>query len=145
MYNAKGELIGHTEFDEINESTGTLKFFNIIQDILNILEYGGVFVVDELTNRMHPLLAKFIIELFQSEMNKKAQLIFTTHEVTLMNNKSMRRDEIVLVEKNKYGESTINSLADFKIRSDATFQKDYLAGKYGAIPVTKKEANNEAK
>ena len=65
----------------------------------------------------------------------KAHIIFTTHDISLMNRKQMRRDEIAFVEKNEKGESTVYTLADIKARSDASFSKDYMSGKYGAIPI----------
>lgn len=91
--------------------------------------------MDEMSARLHPILTKFIVDLFQGKMNKEAQLIFTTHDISLMNRKQFRRDEIAFVEKNKKGESILYTLADIKARSDASFAKDYMAGKYGAIPV----------
>ena len=64
-------------------------------------------------------------------------MIFTTHDISLLNNTQFRRDEIVFVDKNEHGESTLYSLSDLKVRDDATFSKDYLQGKYGAIPIIK--------
>ena len=64
-----------------------------------------------------------------------AQLIFATHNTLIMNKKMLRRDQIYLIEKDKYGESELYSLLDYKkIRSDASYDKDYLLGKYGAVP-----------
>lgn len=135
VYNDKGDVVGEEKFDLSMESSGTIRYFSFIQYILNIIERGGVFIVDEISARLHPILTKFIVDLFQGKMNKDAQLIFTTHDVSLMNRKQFRRDEIAFVEKNKMGESTLYTLADIKARSDASFSKDYMAGKYGAIPV----------
>lgn len=138
-YDSCGKIIGQEEFSMEMESSGTIRYFSFIQYILNIIERGGVFVVDEMSARLHPILAKFIVDLFQSEENKKAQLIFTTHDTSLMNNKQFRRDEIAFVEKNRRGESSVYTLADIKVRSDASFSKDYMNGKYGAIPVIREE------
>ena len=135
VYNDKGEVIREEKFELNMESSGTNRYFSFIQYILNIIENGGVFIVDEMSARLHPILTKFIVDLFQGKMNKEAQLIFTTHDVSLMNRNQFRRDEIAFVEKNKKGESTLYTLADIKARSDASFAKDYMAGKYGAIPV----------
>lgn len=135
VYNDAGEVVREEKFELNMESSGTNRYFSLIQYILNVIEDGGVFIVDEMSARLHPILTKFIVDLFQGKMNKEAQLIFTTHDISLMNRKQFRRDEIAFVEKNKKGESTLYTLADIKARSDASFAKDYMAGKYGAIPV----------
>ncbi len=135
VYNDAGEIIREEKFSLNMESSGTNRYFSFIQYVLNIIEDGGVFIVDEMSARLHPILTKFIVDLFQGKMNKNAQLIFTTHDISLMNRNQFRRDEIAFVEKNKKGESSLYTLADIKVRSDASFAKDYMAGKYGAIPV----------
>lgn len=135
VYNDDGEIIRLEKFELNMESSGTNRYFSFIQYILNIIEDGGVFIVDEMSARLHPILTKFIVDLFQGKMNNEAQLIFTTHDISLMNRNQFRRDEIAFVEKNKKGESSLYTLADIKARSDASFAKDYMAGKYGAIPV----------
>ena len=135
VYNDAGNIVKQEEFDLREESSGTIRYFSFIQYILNMMDKGGVFIVDEISARLHPVLTKFIVDLYQSEKNKKAQLIFTTHDISLMNRKQFRRDEIAFVDKNKRGESSIYTLADIRARSDASFSKDYLYGKYGAIPV----------
>ena len=139
VHNREGKIIRKEQFDLNMESSGTIRYFSFIQYVLNMIEYGGVFIVDELSARLHPVLTKFIVDLFQSKRNSKAQLIFTTHDLSLMNKEQMRRDEVAFVDKNKRGESTIYTLADIKIRSDASFSKDYLYGKYGAIPMVKRD------
>lgn len=135
VYNENNEPTGTIKFNIEMESSGTIRFFNYIQHIVRIIDKGGVFIVDELSARMHPLLTKLIVDMFQSSYNEKAQLIFTTHDITMLNRDQFRRDEIIFVEKNQKGESTLSALSDFKVREDATFNKDYLNGKYGAIPV----------
>lgn len=137
VYDSSGSKTGTKVFDLRQESTGTLRFLSFIQRILMLLEDGGVFVVDELSARLHPLLTKFIVDMFQSSVNKKsAQLIFTTHDISLLNKEQFRRDEVLFVDKNERGESVVYSLADLKtVRQDATYNKDYFSGKYGAIPV----------
>lgn len=135
VYDDKGVIVKQEEFDMREESSGTIRYFSFIQYILNMMDNGGVFIVDEISARLHPVLTKFIVDLYQSEKNKKAQLVFTTHDISLMNRKQFRRDEIAFVDKNERGESSIYTLADIRARSDASFSKDYLYGKYGAIPV----------
>ena len=92
--------------------------------------------VDELSIKLHPLLLKFIIDLFY-EKESASQLIYTTHDTTLMDKKFFRRDQIWFVQKDEFGYSELFALSDFKVRSDASFEKDYLAGVYGGIPLLK--------
>ena len=100
-----------------------------------ILNDKSIFV-DELNVKLHPLLLKFIIDLFYTERSM-AQLIYTTHDTTLMDKKFFRRDQIWFVQKDEFGYSELLALSDFKVRSDASFEKDYLAGVYGGIPLLK--------
>ncbi len=78
---------------------------------------------------------KFIIDLFYE--NSTAQLIYTTHDTTLMDKKFFRRDQIWFVQKDEYGYSELAALSDFKVRPDASFERDYLSGVYGGIPLLK--------
>lgn len=135
IYDKNGKITGEKLFDLRQESSGTLRFLAYIQNIIDMISKGGVFIVDEMSARLHPLLTKLIVDIFCSEQNKKAQLIFTTHDISLLNNNQFRRDEVVFVEKNERGESGLYALSDLKVREDATFNKDYLQGKYGAIPI----------
>ena len=135
IYDEAGNVVGEKLFDLRQESTGTLRFLAYIQNIIEMISRGGVFIVDEMSARLHPLLTKLIVDIFCSSQNKKAQLIFTTHDISLLNYNQFRRDEVVFVDKNERGESTLYALSDLKVREDATFSKDYLQGKYGAIPI----------
>lgn len=135
IYDETGNVVGEKLFDLRQESTGTLRFLAYIQNIIEMISNGGVFIVDEMSARLHPLLTKLIVDIFCSSQNKKAQLIFTTHDISLLNNNQFRRDEVVFVDKNERGESSLYALSDLKVREDATFNKDYLQGKYGAIPI----------
>ncbi len=137
VYNENGDIIGEKDFGLDQESTGTIRFLAYIQNVVEMISRGGVFVVDEMSARLHPLLTKLIVDIIQSSKNETAQLIFTTHDISLLNHNQFRRDEIVFVDKNKMGESTLYALSDLKVREDATFSKDYLQGKYGAIPIFK--------
>ena len=124
------------------ESAGTLKMISLFPKLQGILRNGGVFFVDELNARLHPLLLRnFVLAFLNPELNRKhAQLVFTTHDAWLLSQDFFRRDEIWFVEKDARGISTLYSLADFvdedgvKIRKDESFEKNYLLGKYGAIP-----------
>ncbi len=125
-----------------NESQGTLEMFSLYPSIQEVLENGSVLFVDELNTKLHPLLVRNIIHTFLNpEINKKnAQLIFTTHDVWQMENDLLRRDEIWFTEKDSNGVSKLFSLAEIsdpegnKIRKDENYEKNYLNGKYGAIP-----------
>ena len=135
IYDETGNVVGEKLFDLHQESTGTLRFLAYIQNVIEMISKGGVFIVDEMSARLHPLLTKLIVDIFCSSQNTKAQLIFTTHDISLLNNNQFRRDEVVFIDKNERGESSLYALSDLKVREDATFNKDYLQGKYGAIPI----------
>ncbi|MCM1112998.1 MAG: ATP-binding protein [Muribaculum sp.] len=118
------------------ESEGTIKSIMLyIYARIAVLSNRSLFV-DELNIKLHPLLLKFIIDLFY-ENDSSAQLIYTTHDTTLMDKKFFRRDQIWFVQKDDFGYSELVALSDFKVRSDASFEKDYLAGVYGGIPLLK--------
>ncbi|MDF2651271.1 MAG: abortive infection protein [Paenibacillus sp.] len=124
------------------ESEGTKKFLSLVGPIIDKLEHGGLLIIDELDAKMHPLLTRKIVELFNSyDINyHHAQLIYVTHDVTNLSNMLFRRDQLWFVEKNGRGSSDLYSLADYrdednkKTRKDATYAKEYLLGKYGGIP-----------
>ncbi len=143
----------HTVYDENNkpadsvnfdlyqkESRGTAKFFNLAGYLIDAVRNGKIIVIDEIGTMMHTLLSKAIVLYFNSEQNRKAQLIFTTHDTNLLDNELLRRDQIYFTEKDKYGAGRLYSLADFKtadqqkIRKDADYEANYLRGRYGAIP-----------
>ncbi len=129
------------------ESNGTMKMFHLFDFFMDALKNGMVLFVDELDAKLHPLLTKYIINLFHnSEKNiGNGQLIYSTHDTVNLNKETFRRDEIWFAEKDKNGISEIYSLSDYimedengnakKVRNDATYNKDYLTGRYGAIPV----------
>lgn len=119
-----------------SESEGTIKSIMLfIYARTAILNNCSIFA-DELNIKLHPLLLKFIIDLFYNN-SSMAQLIYTTHDTTLMDKKFFRRDQIWFVQKDEFGYSELSALSDFKVRSDASFEKDYLAGVYGGIPLIK--------
>jgi len=129
------------EFDFMeDESNGTKRFFALAGEILRAFGAGRTMVVDEIECSMHPLLVRKMIEIFQSpKANPKgAQLVFATHDSTLMDQTLLRRDQIWLVEKNKNGASQLRSLYDLdpdeRPRNTEAFQRNYLAGRYGGVP-----------
>ena len=129
------------------ESNGTRKMFHLFDFFMDALKNGMVLFVDELDAKLHPLLTRYITNLFHNgETNKgNGQLIYSTHDTVNLNKETFRRDEIWFAEKDKDGISEIYALSDYildddknvgkKVRNDATYNKDYLTGRYGAIPV----------
>lgn len=115
------------------ESEGTIKSIMLFIYARNAILHNKAIFVDELNIKLHPLLLKFIIDLFYDDKSS-AQLIYTTHDTTLMDKKFFRRDQVWFVQKDQFGYSELVALSDFKVRSDASFEKDYLAGVYGGIP-----------
>lgn len=124
------------EFNLIEESSGTIRFLSYLNNVIEILEKGGVFIIDEIGSSLHPLLTEFIIHLFHNpEINKgNAQLIFTTHDSKLLDTSILRRDQIWFTERKTDGSTELYSLHDFKIRKDLNIEKGYLQGKFNAIP-----------
>lgn len=148
LIDAVHEKIGSEEMAKIplsQESAGTLKMFSLYPDLQEVLQNGGVFFVDEINARLHPLLVRnFIFTFLNPKLNvNHAQLVFTTHDTWQLSNQLLRRDEIWFTEKDELGLSTLYSLADFvdedgtRIRKDESYEKNYLLGKYGAIPALK--------
>jgi len=121
---------------ETAESHGTKKFFQIAGPVLDALEQGSVMIVDELDSQLHPLLSLALLHLFHSpETNPRhAQLIFATHDTLLLRHGRLRRDQIWFVEKDRQESSRLYSLAEIKVRKDEAFDKNYLDGRYGAVP-----------
>ena len=152
----KVELIHRGENNELKalplelESNGTRKMFHLFDFFMDALRNGMVLFIDELDAKLHPLLTRYIINLFHnSETNiGNGQLIYSTHDTVNLNKDTFRRDEIWFTEKNRDGVSEMYALSDYiiddedgnnksgkKVRNDATYNKDYLTGRYGAIPV----------
>lgn len=122
---------------EKDESSGTKKYFALSGPILETLINGEILIIDELANKLHPNLTCKLMELFNSkEYNpKNAQLIFNTHDTNLLSSGIFRRDQIWFTEKDRYGASIAYSLANFKnVRKEDNFEKNYVKGKYGAVP-----------
>ncbi len=136
-FDGKGNPVSTDMFDlDAQESEGTQKVFALAGPLVDALKNGKVLIIDEFDARIHPLISRAIVELFNSnETNpSNAQLIFMTHDTNLLSNKLFRRDQIWFVEKNRYGATDLYSLAEYKIRNDASFESDYIKGRYGAIP-----------
>jgi AAA15 family ATPase/GTPase len=123
------------EFQFFEESDGTQRLFDLVDMILTQRE-DIVYVVDELERSLHPKVTEQFLTLFmQAHESNRAQLIFTTHENTIMNQNLFRRDEIWFVERSRENTSKIDSLDRFKERYDMKIDKAYLDGRYGAVPI----------
>ena len=134
LYDKIGDVCGavNFSFDE-KESSGTRKLFDMSGPIFDTLEKGNVLIVDELDAKMHPLISQQIISLFNN-------LIFTTHDTHLLSTKMLRRDQIWFTEKDRSEQTDLYCLTDIvlpdgsKPRNDANYEKNYIAGRYGAVP-----------
>lgn len=139
-YNNNNQIIESTNFSmNEEESSGTRKYFALTGPILETLKNGEVLFIDELDAKLHPNLICKIVEIFNSSITNplNGQLIFNTHDTNLLSSNLFRRDQIWFTEKNRYGAASLYSLSDFKtdvVRKDDNFEKNYINGKYGAIP-----------
>jgi uncharacterized protein len=136
-FDVNKEVVSSESFDLLaDESAGTQKLFALASLLVDTLKHGQVLIIDEFDARLHPLMSRSIVELFNSnETNPhNAQLIVMTHDTNLLSNKIFRRDQIWFTEKDRYGATDLYSLAEYKVRNDASFESDYIKGKYGAIP-----------
>ncbi|EAE5710642.1 ATP-binding protein [Listeria monocytogenes] len=144
IYDDSGNVIDNIMFDsESNESSGTNEILRIAGPIADTLENGRVLILDEMDAQLHPLMANYVISLFHSSINKNnAQLIISSHNPEILSNDILRRDQIWFVEKDVTEASHLTSLINYRdkgevIRKDVNFRKNYLQGKFGAIPLLK--------
>lgn len=121
--------------DISEESDGTRKLFEFSGGWLRALKHGATLLVDELDRSLHPHMTRFLVGLFHSRSNtQNAQLVFTTHDTTLLDTDLLRRDQIWFVEKDDYQASHLYSLLEYSPRKDEALERGYLKGRYGAIP-----------
>ena len=138
QYDDEGRVVNNVPFAfNRNESEGTIKYFSLAYPIIDALDNGKRIVIDELDSRLHPLLVRRIVALFNDANTnpKGAQLLFTAHDTYLLSAGLFRRDQVWFTQKNSFGATELYSLAEYKVRSGSTFEKDYLQGKYGATPL----------
>ena len=138
VYDTVGQQSDPVVFDlDRDESEGTQKLFALSGHLLDALASGTVLIADELDSRLHPHITRRLVEMFNSrETNPRgAQLIFTTQDTNLLDRQLLRRDQIWFTEKDRQGATHLYSLAEFQgVRNDAIYEKDYIKGRYGAIP-----------
>ena len=140
---------------ELMESRGTIHLIRLLQPFIDVLDNGGVIVLDEMDASLHFEIVVSLIRIFNNkDINKNnAQLIFNTHNPIYLDGELLRHDQIVMVEKRRNDMvSEIYSLADYKLRPEERILKNYLNGKYGALPhmdleiafkhILEREANN---
>lgn len=120
-----------------DESQGTQKLYALAGPILDILHEGQILVVDELDRSLHPLLCRQIVEVFHDPKRNPhgAQLIFTTHDTSLLETAGFRRDQVWFAEKGANQVSSLTPLSDFSPRNKEAIEKGYLAGRYGGVPI----------
>lgn len=135
-YDERGNVQGSVPFIlDSQESDGTRKYFNLIGVFITAILENRVVMIDEFDARLHTLLTKSILKLFNSPQTKsKAQLLVASHDTALLDRSLLRRDQIYFVEKTKYGATEVTSLVEYKPRKESPYDKNYLEGKYGAIP-----------
>jgi len=115
------------------ESNGTQGLFNFAGPWIDVTSHDLVLLVDELDSSLHPLIVHHLVDILHKQ-SSKAQIIFTTHDTTILSQKILRRDQIWLLKKNRKFASTLYPLSDFKIREGESVEKGYLSGRYGGIP-----------
>lgn len=136
-FNEKNIEIKSEELNFLSEeSEGTQQMFALSAPIIDTLENGKVLLIDEIDASLHPILCQYLISTFNSKAKNKnnAQLIFTTHDISLLSEDLLRRDQIYFTDKNKYGATCLFSLFDIAERKGVNFAKRYMEGRYDALP-----------
>lgn len=120
-----------------SESSGTKALLQLLGPVFDKLRNGGMLIVDELNIALHPLVTKELISLFSRPDTNPghAQLIFTTHDTSMLTTGLLRRDQVWFVEKDKTGCTSLYSLSSIKSRSNDNFEKGYIDGRFGAVPM----------
>ncbi len=140
IYDKENKVVGTKSFNKDRmESEGSKKLIEMSGPIFDTLLNNKVLIVDELDAKLHPVLTRELVKVFNSQ-SRGAQLIFATHDTNLLNINLFRRDQIWLTEKNEAEATELYSLVEFKesegkkVRKDSSLEKDYMKGRYGAIP-----------
>ena len=142
-YGADGNITGTIVFDkEEQESAGSNKIIDLSGPLFTTLRNGGLLIVDELDAKLHPILTRQLVRLFNDaeENPNNAQLIFATHDTNLLSTEIFRRDQIWFTEKDDVEQTDLYSLVEFKLpdgtipRKDSNLERNYIRGRYGAIP-----------
>ena len=140
LYKLKNDRM--EKFEWVDESEGTKKLFEFAGPVLEILKEGCVVIVDDLDRHLHPALVGFLVQLFHNtEVNmENAQLVFTTHDTSILNQKMFRRDQIWFCDKGRDRATELFPLTDFSPRKTENIEYGYLSGRYRAFPHIKDAA-----
>lgn len=130
MNSETGDLV---PFSKQDESDGTRNLFAFAGPWLDVIESDKVLFVDEIDTSLHPLVVHQLVRLLHTS-GSKAQLVFTTHDTTILSQDIMRRDQVWFIDKDRSNASRLYPLSDFKVRDKEALEKGYLRGRYGAIP-----------
>ncbi len=137
----KGKATEDLEYFDLEnqESTGTIKMYDIAGEVIKSLQTGSVLIIDEFNSGLHPILNKFLVQLFiDPKINRMgAQLLISTHDTCVLDLKVLKREQIWFTEKSKYGSTELFSLDEFdknSIRDNAKYAKLYLDGRFNAVP-----------
>ena len=123
------------KFDTSDESDGTNKIMDFIPLLMDLLKGNNVFIMDEMERSLHPNLIYDLLDLFLSKAeNVNSQLILASHESSLLTQKLLRKDEIWFIVKDNFGASRLHSLEEYNVRFDKEIRRDYLLGRFKAIP-----------
>ncbi len=127
---------GSASFELHEESQGTQRLYALAAPVLDVLKHGRLLIVDELDSSLHPLLVRRLVRMFhQPELNPLgAQLLFTTHDTSLLDRALFRRDQIWFTEKDRDQATRLYPLTDFSPRETEAWERGYLIGRYGAVP-----------
>jgi uncharacterized protein len=134
------------EWDLEQESDGTKRMLELLGPIYDALQQGAVLVMDELDTSLHAYITRELVQLFNNpETNPgHAQLVFTTHDTSLLDPTLFRRDQVWFTAKDVAGETDLYALEDFSPRKGEALQKGYLVGRYGAVPVLERFAFSQS-
>ena len=123
-------------FDFGDESNGTRKLFEHAGGLLRALDTGATVCIDGIDTSLHPYITRFLVQQFQRPHNRQgAQLIFSTHDATLLDPELLRRDQFWFVEKDSRGRSSLTPLLEYSPRTGESLERGYLKGRYGAVPI----------
>lgn len=136
-FDKSGKEVDNAALDFFTEeSEGTQQMFTLSAPIIHTLLYGKVLFIDEIDASLHPVLCQYLISVFNSKEKNpnNSQLIFTTHDISLLKEELLRRDQIYFTDKNNGGATELFSLSDISERKGVDFAKRYMEGRYSALP-----------
>lgn len=123
------------KFDTSDESDGTNRIMDLIPLLMDLMKGDTVFIIDEMERSLHPNLIYDLLDLFLSKSKSiNSQIILASHESSLLTQKLLRKDEVWFVVKDSFGSSKLHSLEEYNVRFDKEIRKDYLLGRFKAIP-----------